>query len=167
MKINMRDFKNHKKGFTLIELLLVVVIIGILAGIVIAIINPARMQRRSKEAVLRANLDKICVALFNCGTLTGDPSSCDTFVGGEVDADVTVLNSNGTVSSPAANAVPPYAFYSLGLSGSTVTATATLPSSASTGGSGAKSATAACSFSCSYNFTTGASTAVTPSADCY
>lgn len=52
-----------ERGFTLIELLIVIVIIGILAGVVISIINPARQQNRAKDANVQAALNKAALAI--------------------------------------------------------------------------------------------------------
>lgn len=51
------------KGFTLIELLIVIVIIGILAGVVLQILDPARQQDRAKDGVTRATMNKIALSL--------------------------------------------------------------------------------------------------------
>jgi len=48
-----------QKGFTLIELLIVIVIIGVLAGIVIVILNPAVQRRRAQDAVITTTMDKM------------------------------------------------------------------------------------------------------------
>ena len=67
-------------GFTLIELLIVIVIIGILAGVVISIINPAQVQRKAREATMRANVDKYCTALYACASTRLDPlNDCNSF----------------------------------------------------------------------------------------
>lgn len=50
---------NHTKGFTLIELLIVVTLIGILSGIVIAVINPTVLANRAKDGVRAGNIAKI------------------------------------------------------------------------------------------------------------
>ena len=50
------------RGFTLIELLLVIVIIGILAAVVIGIINPVAQQNRAKDAVVKGAISKISLA---------------------------------------------------------------------------------------------------------
>lgn len=50
-------------GFTLIELLLVIVILGILAGVVITVINPAAQQNRARDAVLKSSMEKIGLAI--------------------------------------------------------------------------------------------------------
>lgn len=69
------------KGFTLIELLLVIGIISVLAGIVLAVINPARQRQRSEEAVMRGNLTKVCQSLLACASAqsTVNNALCDTF----------------------------------------------------------------------------------------
>ena len=46
-------------GFTLIELLIVIAILGILSGILIAVINPARQRQRAQDANLISALGKI------------------------------------------------------------------------------------------------------------
>lgn len=52
----------NQKGFTLIELLIVIVIIGILAGVLIALINPAQQQNRARDANVQATINKIALA---------------------------------------------------------------------------------------------------------
>ncbi len=52
-----------RKGFTLIELLIVIVILGVLAGVVIVVINPTQQQNRGKDAVLKSTLEKIGMVL--------------------------------------------------------------------------------------------------------
>lgn len=51
-----------QKGFTLVELLIVIVIIGILAGVVIGVLNPVQQQNRARDAGLRAHLDKMALS---------------------------------------------------------------------------------------------------------
>lgn len=54
-------YKNQK-GFTLIELLIVIVIIGILAGVLIAIIDPQAQQNRARDAGVQATINKVALA---------------------------------------------------------------------------------------------------------
>ena len=54
--------KLNQKGFTLIELLIVIVIIGILAGVVLQIIDPAKQQNRAKDGVTKATMEKVTLA---------------------------------------------------------------------------------------------------------
>ena len=51
-----------EKGFTLIELLIVIVIIGILAGVLIALIDPAQQQNRARDAGVKAAINKVALA---------------------------------------------------------------------------------------------------------
>ncbi|MFZ5425216.1 MAG: prepilin-type N-terminal cleavage/methylation domain-containing protein [Patescibacteria group bacterium] len=57
----MRTLRSSK-GFTLIELLIVIVIIGILAGVLIAVINPATQQNRARDAGVKAGINKVALA---------------------------------------------------------------------------------------------------------
>src|SRR3989339_2267431 len=68
-----------KKGFTLIELLIVIVLIGILAGIVLTVLDPAQLQRRARETVLRTNVEKVLLALNSCASTTEDATNCNNF----------------------------------------------------------------------------------------
>ena len=52
----------QKNGFTLIELLIVIVIIGILAGVLIQVINPKAQQNRAKDASVQSTIEKISLA---------------------------------------------------------------------------------------------------------
>lgn len=47
---------NRSKGFTLVELLVVIAIIAILAAVVVLIINPLELTRRSRDATRLADL---------------------------------------------------------------------------------------------------------------
>jgi prepilin-type N-terminal cleavage/methylation domain-containing protein len=51
-----------QSGFTLVELLIVIVIIGILAGVVIGVLNPVQQQNRARDGVIRAQLDKMALS---------------------------------------------------------------------------------------------------------
>lgn len=74
---------NTKRGFTLIELLIVIGIIGILAGVIIAVINPAKQRSRAKDSVLEATVEKLSIIMeshyntnfsypANCGALQAE-----------------------------------------------------------------------------------------------
>ncbi|HLB51970.1 MAG TPA: prepilin-type N-terminal cleavage/methylation domain-containing protein [Patescibacteria group bacterium] len=90
-------------GFTLVELLIVIVIIGILAGVVIGVLNPVQQQNRARDGTLRSAISKAALAgksLFvssprntqraptyqefagSVGTLDVANSDCDDNVGG-------------------------------------------------------------------------------------
>ena len=61
-----------KNAFTLIELLIVIAIIAILAGVVLAVINPAQQRKRSNQAVARGNIVKACLAYNSCVSALND-----------------------------------------------------------------------------------------------
>lgn len=51
--------RNWKRGFTLIELLIVIVVIGILAGITVAVINPTAQQNKARDGNIKSALNKL------------------------------------------------------------------------------------------------------------
>ncbi len=53
----------RQQGFTLIELLIVIVIIGILAGVLIAVIDPQAQQNRARDATVQATINKMALAV--------------------------------------------------------------------------------------------------------
>src|SRR3989344_7984239 len=96
-------FGPNDVGFTLVELLIVIVIIGILAGVVIGVLNPVQQQNRARDGTLRSAISKAALAgksLFvssprntqraptyqefagSVGTLDVANSDCDENVGG-------------------------------------------------------------------------------------
>lgn len=60
--MNKQKGLHSQTGFTLIELLIVIVIIGILAGVMVAIINPGAQQSRAKDAGIKAAMNKVVLA---------------------------------------------------------------------------------------------------------
>jgi prepilin-type N-terminal cleavage/methylation domain-containing protein len=52
---------NRKNGFTLIELMIVIVIIGILSGVLIALLNPVATQNKAKDGVTKATMNKLAL----------------------------------------------------------------------------------------------------------
>lgn len=131
---------NYKNGFTLIELLIVIVIIGILAGVVLAVINPQRMIQRSQHATLRGSVSKVCMALYACAGSTTALASCNTAANLGIVATIPDSRVNVTYASGA---------------GTTITVTGT-----ETNGS--------CTYSCSASFASGGwtTTAITRGANC-
>lgn len=136
----------NRKGFTLIELLIVIVIIGILAGVVLAVMNPAEQRRKAAVSVMRANLDKMCLAMSACASTVTSAASCDT----AAEIGITVDGSG----NPTMNGVPVGAAYTIGASGQELTATAT-GTNLGTGG------TVDCIYTCTHDVDTGESTPIT------
>lgn len=61
--IKLKKSFHHNQGFTLIELLIVISIIGILAAVMLLVINPTRVQNRARNAAIKSTLNKIGFAL--------------------------------------------------------------------------------------------------------
>jgi prepilin-type N-terminal cleavage/methylation domain-containing protein len=79
------------KGFTLIELLVTITIIGILASVVLLVVNPAKILENSRYTTMKANLNQVAKAAqlyeLNSGTLPPDasrniPTEFMTYLGG-------------------------------------------------------------------------------------
>jgi len=67
-------------GFTLIELLVVISIIGILSGVTMLIINPTRIQNRSKNAAIKSTLSKLSYATNGARAALGSVPSNTTIL---------------------------------------------------------------------------------------
>lgn len=74
--------KNNSKGFTLIELLIVIVIIGILAGVLIAVINPAAQSNKARDAGVQASINKVALATEGFISAYGRAPNGAEFLGG-------------------------------------------------------------------------------------
>ncbi len=61
----MVNSKNATVGFTLVELLIAISLIGILSGVLLAVINPKGIQARARDSQRASDLAKIKVALEN------------------------------------------------------------------------------------------------------
>jgi len=68
----------NNKGFTLIELLVVIAIIGVLMGLVVIVIDPATILKRSRQGVAKANVARVCEAMIACYSAQNDMEDCDT-----------------------------------------------------------------------------------------
>lgn len=69
-----------KKGFTLVELLVVIAIIGVLAAVVVLVINPLELTRRSRDAARLtdlANLQQAINVAIQEQTQTGGQILCN------------------------------------------------------------------------------------------
>src|SRR3989344_3503693 len=70
----------NQKGFTLIELLIVIVIIGILAGVLIAVIDPGAQQNRARDANVQATMNKTALASEAFNSAYGRTPEGDEFI---------------------------------------------------------------------------------------
>jgi len=132
--LNMMRFNITKStsGFTLIELLVVIAMISILAGALFMIINPAQLQRKAKEAVLKAKTSQLCSAMNNCFSLRNDATMC--YISGQLGIYVPKGDPPGASYTRTAEPWPVVA-------ASTITITGMLPTGADT-----------CSYTCSFDF---------------
>lgn len=112
MRSNLLKVKNQEtpskvqltsQGFTLVELLIVIVIIGILAGVVIGVLNPIQQQNRARDASTRSQLDKL--ALSTKSLMVSSPRTTNRVpTHQEFAAGVgNITSSDCTVSDPASN----------------------------------------------------------------
>lgn len=99
---NVNSFSSSKLvgkfGFTLIELLIAIVIIGILAAVLISVINPLAMRQRAQDGTIVANANKIVSVINAYHSATGVYPSCeDLLESGELSnvaaADCTTRNT--------------------------------------------------------------------------
>jgi prepilin-type N-terminal cleavage/methylation domain-containing protein len=134
--------RNSASGFTLIELLIVIVIIGILAGVVLTVINPAKQLTKARETTVRSNVEKACLALDACAATTTDPTKCDTY------DDAGIIDPTG---------IPNTSTYCLDVDGSTPATCNAAPAAANAIVS-FYGTLGTCRFVCSYNFGTSTST---------
>lgn len=70
------------KGFTLIELLIVIVIIGILAGVAISVIDPKKQQDRAHDASIKATLGKAALSTEGYVSAYGQSPTPEQFIAG-------------------------------------------------------------------------------------
>ena len=73
--------ETNQKGFTLIELLIVIVIIGILAGVLISVIDPTSQQNRARDAGIKASINKVVLATEGYISAYGDAPGDIQFFG--------------------------------------------------------------------------------------
>ena len=135
--------QTYRLVFTLIELLIVIVIIGILAGVILVVLNPAAQQRKSAEVVLQANTNKLCLGLFSCAQTTYDPLRC---------SDMTKIGGIDPVDSPSTSV------YAVSAVGNVISVTGTLPA-----GVGSSEI---CEFTCAYDIVSGTPQRLTQGAGC-
>lgn len=97
--------KKSARGFTLVELLVVIAIIGILAAVVMLIINPLELTRRSRDAARMQDLANLQQAINVAAQEATDSGTDILCVGGltggfcsgnTAGATATTRNSNGT-----------------------------------------------------------------------
>ena len=70
---------NKSKGFTLIELLIVIVLIGILAAVLITIIDPGKQQNSANDGTVQAMVNKVILTAESFNSAYGRVPNEDQF----------------------------------------------------------------------------------------
>ncbi len=105
--------KYLQKGFTLIELLIVIAVIGILAAVILAAIDPIDKIRAANDSKVQADIGQIAGAQERYATQQAAYAAMSTLVtGGE-------LKSIPTKPAPAEYACPNYSEATYTVSGTT------------------------------------------------
>lgn len=90
---------HNSQGFTLVELLIVIVIIGILAGVLIAVINPSQQANRAKDAGVQASINKVALATEGFISAYGRTPNGAEFIGGLQNAAAATVPGAGCTAS--------------------------------------------------------------------
>ncbi len=102
MKITARKYSHSRsedhKGFTLVELLVVIAIIAILAAVVVLIINPLELTRRSRDAARLTDLANLQQAI-NVSVQEATGSSAIAILCKSGTAPCTGVSSAGTAAT--------------------------------------------------------------------
>jgi len=90
--------KIGKKGFTLIELLVVIAIIGILTAVIVLVINPVEMMKKSRDSQRISDMGTIQTAINLALT---DGKSFTAFTENETYATAATTTVYATTATPA------------------------------------------------------------------
>lgn len=104
MKSALKKIKNQV-GFTLIELLVVIAIIGVLAGVLVVVIDPLDKIRSANDSGVVSTITQIGRANDSYGT-----NHNNTYVGGTFAQSVTDLNTAGETKFSTLPAPTGYTF---------------------------------------------------------
>lgn len=119
-------YLRSNKGFTLVELLVVISLVGILAGVMISIINPVKQRKIAEDGVKMANLQKYALGIEAYG-------NANSFYPDEMEYgedNVPLVPEIRSFIAQVPNDEPPGAFYSYNIDSSddsfTITVTKTV-----------------------------------------
>lgn len=93
-----KELFKSESGFTLIELMIVIIIIGILSGVLIAIINPVAASNKARDANTKASINKLALGV-------GGFVSAEGRIPNEVEflSEFQSITANGATCTVAAN----------------------------------------------------------------
>lgn len=87
-----------QKGFTLIELLIVIVLIGILAAVLITVIDPSRQQNQANDGTVVAMINKVILSAESFNSSYGRVGNEAEFFGS---LEFNATQANGTACTVA------------------------------------------------------------------